>query len=352
MGTARAAATAESVFPARAQSGGVVDIDELRGNRIGYSYRMDSNQPNQPADHPGTIQLPEIPERLRNYCVYTGRTWPEERLSDEHPIPLALKGNDAEFVIRTQREMNNRLGSKVDQPVIRDPIIMFGRRDADARGHHGHQHVPLPIFRNARAFNPEAGHKTVKDGPTGFKLEMTAPYPRVIHQPTKTILPPDVFGSVCFVTEFKRDDVALCRFAVKSLLGIGWRIFLKDLENAVDANALRHALDPGTELSNPAPGDIRFLWETCDNLSPQMEGYLELLKSATIKKGKSTVMICEHNGRLEWVVSCVGYFVAALQMPLSQHLLVPGLANGQRMLITFETAGHSVELGPAAPLVV
>lgn len=307
------------------------------------------NQPKQTADRPGTIRLPAIPEELRNYCIYTGRHWPDEMLSDEHPIPLALAGNDAEFVIRTERQMNNRLGRKVDQAVIRDPIIMFGRRDADARGHHGHQHAPLPKFKNARAFSAKAGHKTINDGPVGFKLEMTTPHPRVIHQPTKTVFPPSIFGSVAFVTEFKRDNVALCRFAIKTLLGIGWRLFLKDLENAIDTNALRAALDPGVELTHPAPGDIRFLWEVSD-FSPKMNEYLELMKLAMIKKGKSTAMICEHEGRLEWAVSCVGYFVAALQIPLSQHLLVPGLADGQKMLITFESVGHSVELGPAAPL--
>lgn len=311
---------------------------------------MVSHQPKQKADRPATIRLPDIPEELRNYCIYTGRHWPEEMLSDEHPIPLAVAGNDAEFVIRTQREMNNRLGRKVDQPVIRDPIIMFGRRDANARGHHGHQHTPLPKFKNARAFSAKAGHKTINDGPAGFKLEMTTPHPRVIHQPTKTVLPSGIFGSVGFVTEFKRDNVALCRFAAKSLLGIGWRLFLKDLENAIDANALRAAMDPGVELTHPAPGDIRFLWEVSD-YSAEMNGYLERMKAAMIRKGKSTAMICEHEGRLEWAVSYVGYFVAALQIPLSRHLLVPGLSDGQKMLITFETASHSVEFGPAAPLV-
>lgn len=310
---------------------------------------MSSKRAEQTAAHPATIRLPDVPEELRNYCIYTGRHWPEDMLSDEHPIPLALAGNDAEFIIRTQRQMNNRLGRKVDQPVIRDPIIMFGRRNADARGHHGHQHVPLPKFRNARGFSAKAGHKTINDGPAGFKLEMATPHPRVIHQPTKTVLPHSIFGSVGFVTEFKRDDVALCRFAVKSLLGIGWRLFLKDLENAIDTRALRTALDPTFELTQPAPGDIRFLWET-SGLSPKMREYLEAMKAAMIEKGKSTAMICEHNGRLEWAVSCVGYFVAALQIPLSQHLLVPNLTDGQKMVITFEATGHSVELGPAVPL--
>ncbi len=300
------------------------------------------------ADQPATIILPDIPEKLRNYCVYTGRYWQEEMLSIEHPIPIALGGNRSQFAIRTQRKINNRLSQCVDQPVALDPIIMFGRRDADARGHHGHQHLPVPKFKNARAFSPKAGHILINDGPAGFKLEMTTPHPRITHQPTKLVMPPSIFGSAGFVAEFKRNEVALCRLAIKSLLGIGWRIFLKDLENAIDTMALRSALDPSVELTNPASGDIRFLWET-SNLCSEMTEYLGLMKSAMIKKGKSTAMICEHEGRLEWAVSCVGYFVAALQVPMSRHLLVPDLADGQRMLITFEAASHSIELGSPVP---
>src|SRR5438552_2748071 len=85
----------------------------------------------------------------RNFCVYSGQWLPKCALSAEHVIPRSL-GGSAATVIRCSKTINSRLGHEIDGKVANDPILAFGRRDADARGNSGR--APRAILKRAAAW--------------------------------------------------------------------------------------------------------------------------------------------------------------------------------------------------------
>ncbi len=296
---------------------------------------------------PITITLPEIPNRLSNYCVQTGKTYPLGEMSQEHPLALALGGNDREFLIPGQTIFNNLLGRRIEEKVGRDPIIMHGRRDADARGHHT-SHKPVPVFKHVRMIDPKDKSIPILDHPTDFKLELR-PNPRVTHKRSGNQLESSIFRTHAAVTQFCRPDEEMLRLTVKVLLGVGWRLFLERFETAINCDDLRYALNPANVLMNPSRGDMRFLWET-QELVKKNGAYIHALKVMSVRPKRSTVMLCEHQGRLEFVLTCLGYFVGALQVPTRGPLMSPLTADGQRIVIILERKGYGAEVGPAQPV--
>jgi hypothetical protein len=91
------------------------------------------------------------PNRLgpewRNYCIYSDCYLPEIAMSAEHVIPRSLGGSGA-TVIRCSKAINSRLGHEIDGKLANDTLIMFGRRDADARGNSGPKAEGAPEANN------------------------------------------------------------------------------------------------------------------------------------------------------------------------------------------------------------
>lgn len=92
------------------------------------------------------------------YCPYSDKEIDVAESSSEHIIPLALGGSN-QFVIPVQKDLNSRLGSKIDGKLSNDFLIMFGREKFDAKGHSGI--TPVPIVKKA------------KDSATGTPLQVT-----------------------------------------------------------------------------------------------------------------------------------------------------------------------------------
>lgn len=290
------------------------------------------------------IVLPAIPRQFRNFCVLTGRHHDKSDMSVEHPLALGLGGNDAEWRFPAQLTANNE-SSKFEQRAMQDKIIMFGRRDAGASGHHD-QHAPIPEFKKARLFDPKSGQTDIFATPGEYNVAVGKHRSNIIHERSRQVIDHSIFNTHVAVMQFTRPTEDLVRVIAKALLGVGWRLFLKHFEEAVVCDDLRLFLDRKIRLMNPSRGGVRVLLEE-QAYREKYGTYLDQLTSMCIRKGRSTAMLCECSGQLEFTLTCLGYYVGTMQLPIRSPLMTGLAADGQRLLIIFERESHSFEIGPA-----
>lgn len=254
----------------------------------------------------------------RNYCIYSGRHLPDAALSPEHVISKALGGNRW-TVIRASRELNSKFGSAIDGAVANDIMVKFGRRDADARGHSGKK--PVAVIEGARAW--KVGDPWGQ-GETRYRLEIPkSGSPTIFDTKNRVFLPPTVLSHTGFIVpEWTTDHVARFKFTVKTLLGIGWKLFQTDLLAAVDADQLRSILTANLLLS-PRSDECRifyadpFLIETKHHDTHP----LNKIQPALVLKGSTTILIREYDETLEWSIACLGHVIGSVWVPLRAPLL-------------------------------
>lgn len=68
------------------------------------------------------------------YCPYTDTEIDVNSSSAEHIIPLSLGGSN-DFTIPVGKEYNSKIGSDIDGDLANDFLVLFRRRNFDARGH-------------------------------------------------------------------------------------------------------------------------------------------------------------------------------------------------------------------------
>jgi hypothetical protein len=89
----------------------------------------------------------------RNYCVYSGKHLPDAAMNNEHVIPKSLGGSRS-TIIRASHTLNSRFATTIDAPITKDPVVQFGRRDANARGHS--RKIPVATIKDARVWKSGA----------------------------------------------------------------------------------------------------------------------------------------------------------------------------------------------------
>lgn len=250
----------------------------------------------------------------RSYCVYAGRHLPEDALSDEHVIPKSLGGGNS-TLIRASRELNSRFGREIDGKIANDPIIQFGRRDANARGHSGTPPIPRwkglrpwksgPFDASKECFNidfPTTGGPTLYDTRRGRGASNEVLVDRAL-----------------VATNLQIDSDARAKFCAKTLLGIGWRLFGPHLLSAVSVNDLRAFL--GVE---GGAGSADFRMTYLDPFVADTEAarsYVKMIEKNLVRARTTTILARETDGELEWSLACVGYFVGSLVLPTTARLL-------------------------------
>lgn len=130
----------------------------------------------------------------RNYCIYSGRHLPDAALTYEHVISKALGGN--RFTgIRASGELNSKFGSTIDGRIARGPMVQFGRRDANARGHS--RKMPVATIEGARAW--KSGDPW-GEGETRYRLEIqkSGP-PKIFDTKSRTFVSPNVLRHTGFI---------------------------------------------------------------------------------------------------------------------------------------------------------
>ncbi|MFY0613088.1 MAG: hypothetical protein JXQ99_16275 [Hyphomicrobiaceae bacterium] len=286
------------------------------------------------------INLRPVPEDYATYCVLTGQFCDIAEISREHPLPLILGGNDKDFFLCTSKAINNKIGSRVEQVVARDPIVMFGRRDAKAKGHRKTK-SNIPKFRNVSLVQP---HKkpNIFDAPRDFQIESRRPQPIVKHSRSQTILPQSVFNDHCAFTTFNRPIAEMIKLVLKVTVCMGWRLFGPSIESCWPIETMRNALNPDSDLDNYWGDELSWAWET-ERFKPEMQDYIDANKAASVRRHRSTFMISEHDGMIECTLTCLGYFTGSIQFSSKQRLMADLTEMDQRLVIIFERKRYFVE---------
>lgn len=272
---------------------------------------------------------------LRNFCVYSGKTLPDAAMNDDHVIPKSLGGNRA-TVIRASIALNSHF-AKLEARVGRDDMIQFGRRDAGVRGHSRKKHVPR--LERAKIWKPD---EPLQAGETRYNLDIDRGGPPIVYD-TKTgkhIPHPGNSGFV--VPKMNIDHVARLQFTVKTLLGMGWKLFGTDFLSAVDVDPLRKVVT--AEFQTRQPREVDYLDRPTEGglifLTPflvrpdQRELYAASFERPMIRKDRSTMLIREEDGVLEWSIACVGYLVGSIRVRIARSRnLLRDVREGQGRLI-------------------
>ncbi len=262
--------------------------------------------------------MTRLPADWRNYCIYSGRSFPDAALTYEHVVPKSL-GGFRSTVIRACRALNSAFGTTIDARIATDPMVQFGRRDANARGRSGKK--PLAIINGARAWRPG---DPWGEGETRYRLEIPGGGPpKILDTKSRTYLPPSILSETGFVVpSWNIDHVARLRFTIKTLLGVGWKFFRTDLLTAIDVEPLRQILTTECGLS-PQPREGGLGYANLFLIRPEHRDThpLNKIEPALVRKGLTTILIREYDQTLEWSIACLGYLVGSVWVPLRAPLL-------------------------------
>lgn len=238
-------------------------------------------------------------------------------MNDEHVIPKSL-GGFRSTVIRASIRLNSHFATRIDGPVADDPLIIFGRRDARARGHS--RKDPLPRLRGARAWKRG---EALPGGEARYTVEIPGSgQAKVWDRRAGAYLRGDVFKDTAFfIEDWKIDHLARLRFAVKTLVGVGWKLFHTDLLDSLDMDFLRAILSPDTDPEASVSGRLTFSDPVLATQDPEEQRALKDLEQALVREKITTILMREFDGDLEWSVACVGHLVGTIRVPVKVPLL-------------------------------
>ncbi|MEO6782731.1 MAG: HNH endonuclease [Bradyrhizobium sp.] len=270
------------------------------------------------------------PKRLgpewRNYCIYSDRYLPESAMSAEHVIPRSLGGSRA-TVIRCSKAINSRLGHEIDGKLANDTLIMFGRRDADARGNSGQK--PKALLKRTTAW--KSGELMGNVQPR-YNIEVPGGNQSAIVYDTRTgkYLPPTAFNDTGFVFTMNTDSEVRSKFLAKTLLGMGWKLFGESFLSTEPIGSLRWKIgtrdNPGTSLY--------YLDQFTIGENSPVENAFQRLQDQVTRPNRTTALVRHTEFGLEWSMSCVGHFVGSLIYPTRRWLLPTGVAMNGGLLVT------------------
>lgn len=262
----------------------------------------------------------------RSYCVYSDRYLPESAMSAEHVIPRSLGGSGA-TVIRCCKAINSRLGHEIDGKLASDTLIMFGRRDADARGNSGQK--PRALLKRT---TPWKRGELMGNVQPRYNIEVPGGNQSATVYDTQTgkYLPPTAFDETGFVFTMKADSEVRSKFLAKTLLGMGWKLFGESFLSTEPIASLRWKV--GTRDS---PGASLYYLDpfTIGENSPVKDAFQRLQDQLT-RPNRTTALLRHTEFGLEWSVSCVGNFVGSLIYPTRRWLLPTRFAMNGGLLMT------------------
>lgn len=266
----------------------------------------------------------------RNYCVYSGGHLPESAMSAEHVIPRSLGGAGA-TVIRCSKAVNSRLGHDIDGKIANDPLVIFGRRDADARGNSRRR--PRAILRRAIAWGDGVNWK--RETPR-YNLEVPSSGPLSVYDTrTGQYLPQDKSYGGFVIPSIQIDNLARARFAAKTLLGLGWKLFGPEFIAMENTDSLRSMIGVKTQLSSE-PRRLYYLDPFMLQANSPARAPFEGLQDRVVRPGRTTALMRHTEFGVEWSISCLGYFVGSIIWPTQRRLLPSSLPLNAGLLISIE----------------
>jgi hypothetical protein len=240
-------------------------------------------------------------------------------MNDEHVIPKSL-GGFRSTVIRSSAKLNSMFATTIDARVADDPLIIFGRRDANARGHSRKQ--PIPRLRGAQAW--KAGEPFRRgEAPYTIEIPGNGSAAKVWDRRTRSYLSPGVFHDTGFIIyDFNIDHTARLKFTVKTLLGVGWKFFGADLLQAVDVEFLRSLLVSDFEIGEGVnDGALSYTDPVLARQGSSDQEVIQGIERALVRNRITTILMREFEGSLEWSVACVGNLVGSVRTKVNKPLI-------------------------------
>lgn len=164
------------------------------------------------------------------YCPYIDQEIPFEQSNDEHIIPKSLGGINS-FNLRVDAQYNSHAGSKIDGELANDLIILFQRREYDARGH---SNKP-PKIHSKKSFFSE----TKKPIQVEFKKEGIKVWDSI---EKKELDKQDIIGKT-ITTNFKLSRFGRAKFAAKVALATGYFVYGELFRKSVKHKDLRKLMN-------------------------------------------------------------------------------------------------------------
>ena len=258
------------------------------------------------------------------YCIYTDLDVKPDNGNYDHVIPLSLGGHN-QFCVWSDRDFNSKVGEKVDGAIANDPLIMFARRDAAARGHSGTD--PIPIWKKS-----EFEGRPIQ---VSFEKEKL----KVWDSRNRTYLLEEEISGKQFKSNFKIDQFAPLRLAAKVSLGGAYFVYGDLIRNAIDCDKLRKLINLDVAEAKADPVIIPHDIVVCDRYHPdtQTNSEAKMFKMLCEFTKRSTFICVPHENHISFHVGVIGVFLSSIICPAqTSQLPKEGL----------HALGHAVLLGP------
>ena len=238
------------------------------------------------------------------WCPYTNADLPETELNEEHIIPLSLGGSN-NFVVPVEAKANSRFGTEIDGPLANDPLIMFARREYNARGHSG---APIRVVAKKASFRGRPAQVAFRgaEGP-----------PQIWDAMTRSIIPEGDVGIDSFKVEWSIPLYSRIRFIAKVALSAGWRCLGSYFRENVAHQELRMIVNSSSkdDLRTIAP-DIKTRIDgalLAEQETP-FPAALAISSACNALEG-SAVLITPSESSVCFSVGILGRYLGALNVP-------------------------------------
>jgi hypothetical protein len=280
-----------------------------------------------------------LPPEWKNFCVFTGKSYPDDALNWEHFILLSLGGNNSTKV-RACKSINAKFNQEIDAPISNDPIVMFGRRDGKMFGQHGTS--PVPKLNNARAWRKGDAWRS---GEPRYRLEHPGGPSRVLDVKSRQYLPDSVFHDTAFAVELEVNHPAQCKFLLKSFVGMSWKLFGPDLLECIDVDVIRKVIGaiPSADDEKARQTDIYYASSTLARTEAEQNAIAKLQK-IVVQYPQTRMLLSETQNRLGWAVACAGVLLGHVSIPIQRKMLGGEINDENGFLLTLGRGSFSAEI--------
>jgi hypothetical protein len=223
-------------------------------------------------------------------------------ISREHIIPLSMGGMDG-FEIPVGKEINKKVGSKIDGKVSNDPFIALDRKNAQVKGHSGK--LAQPVWKNVK----------VGDEKQPLQIRFNAPGETEHWCPkTKTTVDTSSLAGKKGEIQLKVDIIPPLLFVAKVALAAGYFVYGDIFKNNADITSLQDLvnIEPKKQEKVLSSSRLRFI-DRFQHEEKDIGDYL-MFKEIGELKSCSTVTLMQHQDGFVVAVSILGKFLGAVDV--------------------------------------
>lgn len=234
------------------------------------------------------------------YCIYTGKEFSEDQMTEEHIIPLSLGGCNS-FTIMVEKNINSKLGNDVDGRMAEDFLVKLTRARKNIKGH-SRKNVQMNIKGD------------IDNHPVIFSVNHKGS--EVYDLINKKTLK----GELSINLGYHLELPLRIRFVCKVALATGYYLFGEKFAQYADCSALRQ-----TMLSNSFEGfskELRF-YDTFTNVKEDDRAMVSLYENLFKCIDKSVVIFSYQAKRIITFVAISGKYIGSVCLKANTEALVP-----------------------------